>query len=270
VLACSTIDDSVDDMILRVSRVTTSGKAYALLEVEDNGAGMSEEVRQRLFEPFFTTKGGAGTGLGLASSRELVTAAGGRVTAASALGVGSTLSVHWPLAAAVASVERSSLAVAIDGSGVNVLVVDDDAQVRSLVVRGLKQFGFAVVEAPDGREGLLVARRHREPLHILCTDCIMPGIPLRDLVAGFRSSHPAGRVVVCSGNAPEESGFEPGTAEAFMAKPFRIKELAQRLHDLVQYGTMRSSVCRLNRASSVSASTPSEARYHCVTPSSIG
>jgi CheY-like chemotaxis protein len=121
----------------------------------------------------------------------------------------------------------------IDGAGLSVLLVDDDMQVRAMLARGLRRFGFAVVEAPDGREGLLLARRHREPLHILCTDCVMPGIPVRDLIAGFRTAHPEGRVVLCSGYAADPSG-NAGTADAFITKPFQITDLARRLQVLRQ------------------------------------
>jgi two-component system, cell cycle sensor histidine kinase and response regulator CckA len=221
-------------VILRVKRAATESGAFALLEVEDNGGGMSEDVVQRLFEPFFTTKGGAGTGLGLASVRQLVEGAGGQVNVRSRLGVGTTLSVHWPLAEVGVGAAPSTQSAAVSGAGINVLVVDDDAQVRSLLVRGLRRYGFFVLEAGDGREGLLMARRHREPIHALCADCIMPGIPLRELVAGFRESHPRASVVVCSGHAAEEVGFDADMADQFLGKPFQVKELASCIYDLRQ------------------------------------
>ena len=217
---------------LRVQRVTTEPVPSALIEVEDNGAGMSDEVMRHLLEPFFTTKGSVGTGLGLVSVRALVEAAGGRVDATSQLGVGTTLSVYWPLAESVTATAHPDDAVSIDGSGLNVLLVDDDVQVRTMLARGLRKLGFGVVEAGDGKDGLLLARRHRDPLHVLCTDCVMPGIPLRSLVDGFRASHPEGRVVVCSGYSPDQSGFDTAAADAFIAKPFRVAELARCLRGL--------------------------------------
>ena len=224
-------------VVIRVERATSAGVACARIEVRDNGAGMTEEVRRHLFEPFFTTKEGAGTGLGLASVRALVEAAGGNVSIESEQGVGSAVSAYWPLAeAAPAAAPRPSEALAFDGKGTNVLLVDDDAQVRALLARGLKRLGFTVLEAADGHEGLLVARRHREALHVLCTDCIMPGLPLRELIAGYRLAHPEGRVLVCSGYALDESGIEPGATDAFMSKPFRITELAHCLHELAKRG----------------------------------
>jgi CheY-like chemotaxis protein len=211
--------------------------ACARIEVRDNGAGMTEEVRRRLFEPFFTTKGGAGTGLGLASVRALVEAAGGHVSVESEQGVGSAVSAYWPLVeASPGTAAHPSQALALDGNGINVLLVDDDAQVRALLARGLKRLGFSVLEAADGNEGLLMARRHRDALHVLCTDCIMPGLPLRELIAGYRDAHPEGRVLVCSGYTSDESGVEPGACDAFLSKPFRVTELAHCLHELAKRG----------------------------------
>ena len=217
---------------LRVEPSTLAGAPCARMVVRDDGAGMTEEVRLRLFEPFFTTKGGAGTGLGLASVRELTEAAGGRVSVESELGVGSSVSVYWPLAAAEPESRARAVPGGSDGHGINVLLVDDDAQVRALLARGLRRLGFTVVEAADGSEALTLIRRHREPLHVLCSDCIMPGVPLRELIAAFRAAYPDGRVLLCSGYAPHDAGIAPGVADTFLSKPFRLDELAARIVEL--------------------------------------
>ena len=227
-------------LTLRVERATIESAAFARVEVEDDGVGMSEDVKQRLFEPFFTTKGGVGTGLGLASVRELVEAAGGSASVTSKLGVGTTVSVFWPLAESVGTAARPDETNAVDGTGLNVLVVDGDVSVRAMLAEGLRQLGFHVEEAIDGKEGLLLARRHRDPLHFLCTDCVLAGIPLRHLVDGFRSSHPEGRVVLCSGRTLAESGFDACAADAFMAKPLRVTELAQCLQSLQRVARERT------------------------------
>jgi signal transduction histidine kinase/CheY-like chemotaxis protein len=218
---------------LRVTRkaATNDEPPFAVLSVEDDGAGMSETVRARLFEPFFTTKGGAGTGLGLASVQKTAEAAGGRVEVASEVGRGSTISVYWPLAEPAPGKAAKSPA-RVDGSGINVLLVDDDKPVRTALARGLRHFGFTVLEAANAQEGLLAARRHGETLHVLCTDCAMPGIPVAELISGFREVHAGGQVLVCSGYAPEAAGNAAGAADDFLAKPFDISELAKRLHGL--------------------------------------
>jgi len=220
-------------IVIRVERAELSGRPSARIAVSDDGAGMSEEVQRHLFEPFYTTKGGAGTGLGLASVRELVEAAGGRVGVESQLGRGSTVSVDLPLADAEAQeIAPSDTVAELDGTGINVLLVDDDRLVRVLLAGGLRRLGFAVVEAADGDEGLMVVRRHREPLHVLCTDCIMPGVPMRDLSASFRKAYPEASVLACSGYTADETGLNIDAVDAFLSKPFAIHELARRIVDL--------------------------------------
>jgi signal transduction histidine kinase len=202
-----------------------------VLEVEDDGSGMSEEVRGRIFEPFFTTKQAGGTGLGLGSVRDVVIAHGGRVEVKSAPGVGTTISLLWP------SVERSTeharvpSTVRRDGPLV-VLLVDDDDAVRFALRRSLVRAGITVLDADDGASALTIARRHQAPIDLLCTDCVMPGPPVRQLVAGFRELHP-GRVLVCSGYAPAETGLTPDVFDDFLPKPFTGDTLVERVRALV-------------------------------------
>ena len=197
------------------------------IEVEDTGSGMSEEVKQRLFEPFFTTKEGGGTGLGLASVREVVETQGGRVTVESQLGKGTTVSMLWPVA--VAGGEQAPLnSRERSGKGFSVLVVDDDPKVLTVLSKSLARAEFTVLEATDAASALVVARRQKEPIHVLCTDCLMPGLPVRQLIEGFRELH-RGRVLVCSGYAPAETGISIETVDDFLSKPFIGDELVERV-----------------------------------------
>jgi signal transduction histidine kinase len=215
----------------RAGETLAGSESAVVLEVEDTGSGMSDEVKERLFEPFFTTKEASGTGLGLASVREIVESQGGRVLVTSALGRGTTLSILWPLALPrpVPSDRPSPPPVAQPAT---VLLVDDDAAVRVALGRGLERLGFTVVAASDGEAGLLAARRHASNIDVLCTDCLLPGLPVRDLITRFRDLH-RGRVIVCSGYAPTETGLLPNFFDDFISKPFSIHELARRIGALV-------------------------------------
>jgi len=200
----------------------------AVVEVEDSGSGMSEAVRGRIFEPFFTTKQASGTGLGLASVRDIVVAHGGRVEVASEPGVGTTISLLWPTVERV--VERARKASPRRPSEpVVVLLVDDDDAVRLALRRSLTRAGMTVLDAADGASALTLARRHQAPIHLLCTDCVMPGPPLRQLIASFRELH-HGRVLVCSGYAPAETGLTPEVFDDFLPKPFSAETLAARVY----------------------------------------
>ena len=208
-----------------------------VIEVEDAGSGMSEEVRARLFEPFFTTKQGAGTGLGLASVRDVVAAHGGHVDVTSELGVGTTISLCWPTVAPPGPHAEEPLVRRSQESAV-VLLVDDDAGVRLALRKGLTRAGMTVLEAPDGAAALTTARRHASPIHVLCTDCVMPGPPVRQLIAQFRALH-QGKVLVCSGYAPAETGLTPDVFDDFLPKPFTSDELAARIHATLEPRAVR-------------------------------
>ncbi len=222
-------------LTLRVRRATSaehdeSDPRLIAIDVADTGTGMSDDVKERLFEPFFTTKEAGGTGLGLASVRDVMEAHGGRVTVESELGKGTTVSLLWPVAATGDSLAAPS-AKGRSGKGISVLLVDDDPQVLTALSRSLLRAEFTVLEARDAASGLVVARRQKEPIHVLCTDCLMPGIPVRQLIEGFRELH-HGRVLLCSGYTPAETGVSLETVDDFLSKPFVGDELVERVLSL--------------------------------------
>jgi DNA-binding response OmpR family regulator len=98
--------------------------------------------------------------------------------------------------------------------------------------RSLTRAGMTVLDAPDGNSALMLARRHQAPIQILCTDCVMHGTPVRQLIAGFRELH-RGRVLVCSGYAPAETGLTPEVFDDFLPKPFSGETLVERIVALV-------------------------------------
>ena len=212
----------------------TSGTAWVALEVEDTGSGMTPEIKARLFEPFFTTKSGAGTGLGLSAVRDAVESQGGQVTVASELGQGCKVSVYWPQGKSAASAPKH--VGAPRGAGITVLVVDDDDTIRTLMVRGLTRRGFNVLHAPNATEGLLIARRHRDSIQVLCSDCAMPGLPARHLIEGYRKAHPNGIVLVCSGFVPDAAALPLQLIDDLFPKPFTPEALGERIQTLLDAG----------------------------------
>jgi CheY-like chemotaxis protein len=206
------------------------GSAYAVLEVADTGTGMSDEVKARMFEPYFTTKQASGTGLGLASVRELLERAGGEVRVDSELGRGTSISLFWPLAPPQAQPAGITPGAASTRPLV-VLLVDDEAAVRNAIGKGLLRAGMTVLEAADGASALVLARRHHEKIDVLCTDCVMAGVPVAQLIERFRDLH-QGKVVVCSAYAPAESRLSPEMFDDFVSKPFHADELTARIRAL--------------------------------------
>jgi CheY-like chemotaxis protein len=198
----------------------------ALLDVVDDGIGMSEETQARVFEPYFTTKGAAGTGLGLASVKALVEGSGGRILVTSAPERGTRFRVLWPL-----HEDRDPMAAEstepVAGREGTVLLVDDDDHVRAAIARALSWAGFTVLEAATGEEALTVARRYHGAVDVLLSDCVMPGMPVRAVVEGFRKLFPNARVVLSSGYAPDEVAPPQDMVDAFVAKPFAIEPLTR-------------------------------------------
>ncbi|MCB9881435.1 MAG: response regulator [Planctomycetes bacterium] len=129
---------------------------YVLIQVEDTGVGIPAGVQPHVFEPFFTTKGeDRGTGLGLATAKELVTRSGGNIRFESVVGRGTTFHIALPLAAArsIEGPDRVPFDAAVPATR-RVLIVEDEHSIRRVTKRFLEKHGFAVVEAATGEEAL--------------------------------------------------------------------------------------------------------------------
>ncbi|MBL8919266.1 MAG: response regulator [Myxococcaceae bacterium] len=228
---------------------------YVTISVTDTGVGMDEATRARVFEPFFTTKSmGRGTGLGLATVYGIATQARGFVTVESAPGVGSTFRVAFPVAPAdqpVPVVHESARPEAFVGVTHRVLLVEDDARVRSTMATALRQAGIEAVEASNAEEGLQLARRHTADLELLCTDGVMPGLPTHQLIEGFRQLYPRAPILLCSGHVEEEllvRGIAEGTVSA-LPKPFTAEALVTRVRELLTRRRSSDQVPRVEQPS---------------------
>ena len=209
---------------------------YALLTVSDTGTGMSEETRQSVFEPFFTTKGeGKGTGLGLSTVYGIVRQAGGWIEVDSQPGSGSTFRIGLPLLAAPDS-ESSLNAQPVDLQGSEtVLVVEDQDEVRALIVAMLERYGLHALPASRGGEALAIAERHPGTIHLLLTDVVMPQMTGKELAARMKALRPGIRVLFMSGYTDEvlagEDMLVPGAG--YIQKPFSPAALAQKVREVL-------------------------------------
>ena len=200
--------------------------------VSDTGSGMDAATQARIFEPFFTTKPGLGTGLGLLSVSEIVGATEGSLEVSSEPGRGSTFAIHWPLAEAGAPALRDSAPPVAIGSLTRVLLVEDEPLVRELLARGLRFHGYDVIEAEDG-DAALRQLHEREPFDLLCTDAVMPGRSVLELISEYQAKNAKGPVLVISGYLPEN--FAPLLTRAgvsLLRKPFSHSELAREFERL--------------------------------------
>jgi len=208
---------------------------HGVLTISDTGCGMDQATIERLFEPFFTTKA-QGTGLGLSTVYGIVTQCGGAIQVASSPGRGTTFAVYLPLTGP----EAAPLATPVDvPAGMQgdetVLLAEDEADVRTLAARVLRQHGYQVIEAADGAEALALAAAFDAPLHLLITDMVMPRLGGRDLADHLLALRPGLKVLFISGYTEDTqvllNTHAPGSA--FLQKPFRLAALVQRARGLL-------------------------------------
>jgi PAS domain S-box-containing protein len=201
----------------------------AVLSVQDDGSGMTPETRARAFEPFFTTKGlHEGTGLGLATVHGIVHQSGGRLELTSELGGGTLVRVLLPTVGRDFEPEVPAAAgpAAPSQGAATVLLVEDDALVRGLALRTLEGAGHRVLVAENGEEALAVVRRHEEPIDLLVSDLVMPGMGGVELADRLERGRPGLRVLFVSGYASDESTHGMGLwGRAFLSKPFTPERL---------------------------------------------
>jgi nitrogen-specific signal transduction histidine kinase/CheY-like chemotaxis protein len=203
---------------------------YVVLGVRDTGTGMDSATRARLFEPFYTTKSpGRGTGLGLYTVAQIAARLGGAVDVESAPGAGSTFLVYLPATAdpvyRPASAEPPAADAPPRGAGRVVLLVEDDAQVRTATRRVLLADGYTVLVARDGEDALQVAAAHIGTIDLVLTDLRMPVIDGRELIRRLVAGRPSLRVVMMSGYPDDERTESGGAVYPVLAKPIEAGDL---------------------------------------------
>ena len=202
------------------------------LTVADTGTGMDKATRERIFEPFFTTKAiGRGTGLGLSTVHGIVRQSGGEMHLSSTPGVGSAFTIFFPQVATAAVDAADSLSTRSVAGSETILVVEDQPSLRDLVRKVLQQKGYSVIDARDGDEGVRFAMASTNPIHLVITDVVMPGLNARVMVDRIRHRWPAVRVLFMSGYHDDDVMLRKlANAEVeFLQKPFLPYELAEKV-----------------------------------------
>ncbi|KWT74142.1 MULTISPECIES: response regulator [unclassified Variovorax] len=212
---------------------------YVSLSVSDSGVGMAPDVVARAFDPFFTTKPiGMGTGLGLSMVYGFAKQSGGQVRIYSEVGTGTRVSIYLPRDMRDAEPEERNTLPATSPRahrGDTVLVVDDEAALRMLIVDVMKGLGYTTLEAGDGAEALRVLQSG-ERVDLLVSDVGLPGgINGRQLADAARTARPGLKVLFITGyaeNAVLSHGhLDPGMH--VMSKPFELEMLARRVKELI-------------------------------------
>ena len=214
---------------------------YICVCVTDTGTGMTPDVVARAFDPFFTTKPtGQGTGLGLSMIYGFARQSEGHAKIDSKPGVGTTIKLYLPRYAGEGDVQGTlepTTEEQPNGSGQTVLVVEDEALVRLLIVDVLDELGYKAVEAADGPSGLRILQSSQR-IDLLITDIGLPGLNGRQLADAARVQRPDLKVLFMTGYA-ESAAIANGILSAGMqmiTKPFAMDAFTRRVRDLMQSG----------------------------------
>jgi hypothetical protein len=235
-LTIETANAILDENYARTHMGVKPGE-FVMIAVSDNGHGMDAETRRRIFEPFFTTKEkGKGTGLGLATVYGMIKQTGGDIWVYSEPGQGTTFKLYFPrVAEAVSDSSGGDMPRARHSGGETILVVEDEAAVRDLTVRILRQLGYTILTAASGAEALELSRSHGGKIDLLLTDVVMPNMSGRQLADSLQVDRPHTRVLFLSGyteNTVVHHGvLDPGVD--FLPKPFSREDLARRLREIL-------------------------------------
>jgi len=210
---------------------------YVMLSVRDTGEGMDGNTCSRIFEPFYTTKGKvAGTGLGLATVHGIVKQLNGEIRVESEVGKGTVFRIYFPPADGSeveeeAKEERPEETAARPGE--TVLVVEDDAGVRNVIVNGLNKSGYRVMEAASGEDALKFSAENIKKADLLVTDVVMTGISGKELSEKLTQVSPSLKTLYISGytdNAIAHHGVLDDNVD-LLQKPFTQRRLLIRVRE---------------------------------------
>ncbi len=212
-----------------------SAGPYVMLAVSDTGTGIDKQTRERIFEPFFTTKA-KGTGLGLSTVLGIVKQAGGHLTVESEPGNGTTFKVYFPRTDGAAEACSWRPPVLESGLGTEtILLVEDDDLVRAAVCSLLERSGYRVFEARNGDEALRVCEQHRESIHLLLTDVVLPMMNGMQLAERLTSGRPDMKVLFMSGYTGEAIAHHGVllSGSAYLQKPLTPEKLTRKVREVL-------------------------------------
>ncbi|HYJ04406.1 MAG TPA: ATP-binding protein [Chthoniobacterales bacterium] len=209
---------------------------YVLLIVSDTGSGMDDETRSRIFEPFFTTKGpGKGTGLGLATVYGIVKQSGGGITVESTPGQGCIFSIFLPATTDELDLAELPPVEPKTNGSETILVVEDEEVVRQLICTVLADAGYEILEAESPEDALQLARERKQPVHLLVTDIVMPGMNGPALARALSEHQPSIKILYVSGYSDNDISaqgvIDPGLV--VLQKPFTQQSLSRKVRELL-------------------------------------
>ena len=211
---------------------------FVHLSVRDTGVGIDADALSHIFEPFYTTKEpGRGFGLGLAVVYGIVKQHGGMIDATSGPRHGTTIDVYFPpVAQAAERLESPVIEFEASGGSETVLIVEDESEVRHVLVEALAGLGYTVFEAADGVEALALLEHGEPPVHLVISDVVMPRMGGWELFEAARRLPHRPRFLFSSGYGESlvDDGLAKGERPALITKPYGIDELARKVREVLE------------------------------------
>jgi PAS domain S-box-containing protein len=209
----------------------TKAGPHVVLQVTDTGLGMSPEIQARIFEPFFTTKPpglGTGTGIGLATVHTVVKSHGGFLELESKSGHGTTFKIYLPADPELRVQQPVAAPRELPrGRDELVLVIDDEASIRSITQQTLEAFGYRVITAADGAQAVALFARHVPPVALVVTDMMMPIMDGPATIRVLKSIDKQVRIIAVSGLSDRNNVLRASEAgiHDFLPKPYTAETL---------------------------------------------
>jgi two-component system, cell cycle sensor histidine kinase and response regulator CckA len=217
---------------------------YILIEVIDNGTGISKKIMNNIFEPFFSTKTlKAGTGLGLSMVYGIVKQAEGHLYVDSQEGIGTKFHIYFKVTKEARSI-KAEMHEEIENKlikkdlteSATVLFVEDECSVRTFGACALSNKGYEVLEAENGEEALKIMQSRGKEIDLIVTDTVMPGISGPSLIMEVRKSYPRIKVLFISGYTEENFScpIKMGKQINFLSKPFTLNLLTTKVKEILE------------------------------------
>jgi len=208
---------------------------YVAVTVADSGTGIPPSLLHKIFEPFFTTKeAGKGTGLGLSTTLALVKSHGGFMNVYSEVNKGTTFKIYFP----ATELAEAEAAVEFDydrylGHGETILVIDDESSIREIARATLEAYGYHVLTASDGAEGIALFVRNMDSVKAIIVDNMMPVLDGKSTAAALRRMETTVRIIATSGLQESVVGPFSEQIDAFISKPFTGEKLLKTVYEVL-------------------------------------
>lgn len=236
IITISTINETITAGKAKKLGFEQSGK-YTITSVQDTGTGITEEIKEKIFEPFFTTKElGKGTGLGLATVYGIIKQNDGHIIVESEVGKGTCFKFYLPYVEADISKTETKVIEEeeLPRGNETILLVEDEESIRKLVTSTLEEYGYNILEAINGVEGLQLAKEYKEPIDLLLSDIRMPKITGTELSELLRNVHPETKSLFISGHTEDDVLRKISESGAsLLNKPFSFTALVNKVREVL-------------------------------------